>query len=243
MRRLNLVLAAASVGLVAACHDTTVQPTGPDHTKIQHFDSLSAQAKAAGQTNRVAALDLMLRTLADGGIVGSDQITTGAGAGNFLIYSSLAWSIATEVVKPGTNVDSVTDSLMVLTAWSGANADTMLVVRVGNPKLAQQVKTELATLGLTAAMPRFASDTVKGDTVSSAAIVVGNTVIPADSGGVSASYAIFGSGCVFVDVTSVQNDKGTQCVRELFDFTFDLRFSPSISWGLMSNAPGVVIVH
>jgi hypothetical protein len=240
MRYLNLVVVAAGLALVAACHDTTIQPPGPDNTRVQHFDSLSAKAKAAGQTNRVAALNLTLRTLADGAIAGSNEIKTGSQANDFVIYRTAVWSLATEVVRQP--ADSITDSLMVFTSWSGANADTILVVRVGNPKLQQQVNAELATLGLTTT--HLTSDTVTADTVTSAALVVGDVVFPADSGIISASYAVFGSACSFVTVQSVTNDSGTQCAREVFDWNFDLRFSPSVRWGLsQTTAAGIVIVR
>jgi hypothetical protein len=105
-------------------------------------------------------------------------------------------------------------------------------VRAGDPTLAPQVESELATLGLA------------GSVATPAALVIGNTVTVADSGAIQGDYGFFGAVCAFVTVTSVTNDNGDQCDREYFLWQFGLRFSPSVYWNLASSySPGVVIVH
>ena len=226
---------------VAGCHDTIPAPSGPDVMLALHFDSLSAQANAASQTIRLAALDLALRALADGTIPSSLVFSTGSSPQDVGTYNTVTWSTAN--VKAGSVNDSVTDSLLVLVGWRDANADTMIVIRSGDVTLAQQVQAELSTLGLTSHL--VTSD--KTDTVTSGALVTGNSVAVADSGSVEGDFGIFGASCLFVTVHSIANDNdGVQCNRELFLWNFALRFSPSVTWSLKGTtaySPGVVVIH
>ena len=231
MRRLSL----AGVAALAACHDSTVSPSGPDRPLAAHLDSLSAQATSASQLNRAAALDLALRAIADGSLPGTLQITTSLTSAP-ASFTAVAWSEAHVILKNG--VDSVADSLMVFVAWRGLTADSMLVIRAGHPGLAPNVQAELETLGLTGAL--------SGDSLASAALVSGNVVTLADSGTVNGLYGILGSLCSYITVSSIGNDSGSgsACQLALLDVAFALRFSPSTLWGLNAGAsPGVVIVH
>ena len=243
MRHLSLVALAGATWAVAGCHDTLPGPVGPDTAIALHFDSLSAQANAASQPNRLAALDLALRALADGTIPSTLILTTGTGAHDTATYTLVTWSLA-DLVQKATS-DSVTDSLLVLVAWRNANADTMVVVRSGDVGVAPEIQGELATLGLTG---HLTSGTA--DTLTSGALVTGNTVALADSGSVEGDFGIFGASCSFVSVSSIRNDSGTQCNREEFLWQWTLRFSPSVTWSLSGSlgaspaySPGVVIVH
>ena len=240
MRYLSLVAIAGAAWALAGCHDSVPGPSGPDTALALHFDSLTAQANVASQANRAAALDLVLRALADGTLAGTLILSTGPGAHDTATYHTATWGAANLVTKSTT--DSVTDSLIVFVGWRGTNADTMVVIRSGDTKLAPQVQSELSTLGLTSHL--VTSDTT--DTLTSSAFVTGNTVAVADSGSIQGEFGVFGSACTFVHVTSIANDNdGTQCNRELFFWQFGLRFSPSTTLGLPTAAysPGVVVVH
>lgn len=223
---------------MAGCLDHTTAPSGPNTALALHFDSLSAQATGASQANRAAALNLVLRTLADGGLPGLIILSTGPGKQDTATYNTITWSQASLLVK--STGDSVTDSLMVFIGWRGADADTMAVLRVGDTKMAQPVQSELATLGL---VQRIAtSDST--DTVTSAGLVIGNTVAVADSGSIKGNFGVFGSTCVFVTVNSIASDAGAaQCNRELLQWQFGVRFSPSVFLALPTPnfSPGVVV--
>ena len=237
MLQLSLVALAGAAWAIAGCHDTLPPPAGPDVMLALHFDSLSAQANAASQPIRVAALDLALRALADGTIPSGLVLSTGSSAQDVRTYNTVTWSAAT--LAPGSQTGAVIDSLLVLVAWRNANADTMIVIRSGDLTLAPRVQAELSTLGLTSHLV--------ADTVTSGALVTGNTVAVADSGSVEGDFAIFGASCLFVTVHSIANDNdGTQCNRELFLWNFGLRFSPSVTWSLKGTtaySAGVVVVH
>jgi hypothetical protein len=234
------LVAVAGVCALAGCLHDTAKILGPDTALAQHFDSLSAQANAASQTNRVAALDLALRAIADGAIPGTLIFSTGPTTKDTATYTTVSWSAATVVAK--STADSVTDSLMVLVGWRGANADTMVVVRSGDPTLAQQVRSELSTLSLSGHLVT----SVATDTLTSAALVMGNTVAVADSGSVEGDFGVSGATCEFFTATSVVNDNhsGQQCVRELLLWQFGVRFSPSTRLSLVPGySPGVVVVQ
>jgi hypothetical protein len=235
MRYLSLVALAGSAWALAGCHDNTPVITGPDTALALHFDSLSAQASAASQPNRVAALDLALRALADGAIPSTVIVSMGGTARDTATYTAVSWSQAT--LKAIATGDSVTDSLLVFLGWRGANADTIVVARSGHSKLAPQVQAELATLGIATALPT--------DSLASGALVTGNTVAVADSGAAEGDFGVFGTPCKFTAVSSIANDNnGIQCNREIIFWAFALRFSPSKIWGLHATASqGVVIVH
>lgn len=223
---------------MVGCVDHITQPSGPDTAAALHFDTLSAQATASDQLNRAAALDLVLRTLADGGIPGTLILSTGPTKQDTATYNTVTWSAA-DVVALATH-DSVTDSLVVFIGWRGTNADTMAVLRVGDTKMAPQVQSELAKLGLTNHL--VTADTT--DTLTSGAFVTGNTVAVADSGSIAGGFSFFGAPCVYVPVTSVVNDhSAAQCNRELLQWQFGVRFSPSVFLGLTpaSYSPGVVV--
>jgi hypothetical protein len=223
---------------MVGCLDHITQPSGPDTTLALHFDSLSAQASAATQENRVAALDLLLRALADGAIPGTIILSTGAGASDTATYSTATWGAANLVVR--STGDSVTDSLVVFLGWRGVNADTMVVIRSGDPTIAPQVESELATLGLTHRIAT--SDST--DSLTSAGFVAGNVVAVADSGAISGGFGVFGAACAYVPVSSIANDAtSAQCNRELFLWTFGVRFSLSTRLGLAtpSYSPGVAV--
>jgi hypothetical protein len=234
MRHLRLagLLGAVAVG---ACVDSLPPASKPDTALALHFDTLTAEANSAGQPNRVAALDLTLRTLADGANPALVALTTGS-ASDSAMYSSVVWSIATAKVDAA-GQDSVTDSLMVFLAWRTSTPDTIVVARLGDLSLATpEVEDELATLGLTTSMANNSG--------ASGALVIGNTVSLADSGRVSGGYAVLGGLCQYVTVTSIANDYGTSCNTELFDWSFSLRFSPSDVWGLSAGASqGIVILQ
>jgi hypothetical protein len=237
MRHLSLA-GIAAVWALAACHDTLPGPSGPNHTLAAHFDSLSAQATAASQDNRAAALDLGLHAIADGGTPGSIRFTTGTAATDTAAYFTIVWSTAKIIQRP--SGDTVTDSLLVLFAWRGTNADTILIVRAGHPGLATNIQSELATLGLTIGLPQ--------DSLASAVLITtGNTVAPADSGSTNAQFGVLGSPCSFIVVASVTNDSnsnGATCEYVLTDWAFTLRFSPSVLWSLAGGAsPGVVLLR
>ena len=235
MRHLSLVALAGAAWAFAGCHDNVPVTSGPDTALALHFDSLSAQANAASQPNRVAALNLALRALADGAIPSTLKISTGATAQDTATFNSVSWSQAT--LKAIATGDSVTDSLLVFLGWRGPNADTIVVARAGHSNLAPQVQAELATLGIAAALPT--------DSLASGALVTGNTVALADSGKVEGDFGIFGARCTFIAVSSIANDNnGVQCNREIIFWEFALRFSPSTRWGLnATSSQGVVIVH
>jgi hypothetical protein len=234
MRQLTLVALVGSFAL-AACHDNFPKIAGPDTALALHFDSLSAQANTASQANRVAALDLMLRALADGTVPSTLILSTGPTAHDTATYTTVSWSTA-NVKATSATTDSITDSLIVFVGWRGDNADTMVVLRSGNPKLAQQVQAELGTLGL--------STGLASDTAVAGALVTANTVAVADSGSIEGDFGIFGAVCEFVSVSSIVNDHGVQCNRELLQWQFGLRFSPAGRRGLRAAfSPGVVIVH
>lgn len=240
MRQLRLLAFVGAAWALTACHDTISQPAGPDTALALHFDSLSAQANAASLPNRVAALDLILRALADGTLPGTLILSNGLGNKDTITYNTASWSVANVITKPGG--DSVTDSLIVFLGWRGGNADTMVVLRSGDTKLAPQVESELSTLGLLAHLAP--SDTT--DTLTSAGLVTGNAVAVADSGFVRGAFGVFGAPCKFVTVTSVTNDQAEkQCNRELLQWDFGVRFSPSARLGLTTQAfsPGVVLVR
>jgi hypothetical protein len=235
MRHLSLVALAGAAWALAGCHDNTPVILGPDTAVALHFDSLSAQAHAASQPNRVAALDLALRALADGAIPSTLKISMGTTGNDTATYNTVSWSQAT--LKAIATGDSVTDSLLVFLGWRGANADTIVVARTGHSNLAPQVQAELATLGIATALPT--------DSLASGALVIGNTVAVADSGSVEGDFGIFGAACRFIAVSSIANDNnGVQCNREIVFWQFALRFSPSNTWGLNAiGSQGVVIVH
>lgn len=236
MRHLSLVALAGAAWALAGCHDSIPGITGPDTALALHFDSLSAQASAASEPNRQAALNLALRALADGAIAGTLILSTGSGTKDTATYNTVSWAAADLITKATS--DSVTDSLIVFVGWRGANADTMVVLRSGDPKLAPQVQSELATLGLTTGLAT--------DTLTSAGLITGNTVAVADSGSVGGQFGIFGAACRFVTVTSIVNDaSATQCNRELLLWQFGVRFSPSAALALSTAdySPGVVIQH
>lgn len=238
MRHLRLLALAGAGWAMVGCLDHITQPAGPNTSQAHHFDSLSAEATASQQLNRAAALDLVLRTLSDGGLPGTLILSTGPAKQDTATYNTLTWSMASLIAKP--TGDSVTDSLVVFVGWRGADADTMAVLRVGDTKMAPQVQSELATLGLTNHL--VTSDTT--DTLTSAAFVTGNTVAVADSGAIAGGFGVFGSPCVYVPVASVANDaSAAQCNRELLLWQFGVRFSPSIFLGLTaaSYSPGVVV--
>lgn len=238
MRFMSLATVVA-ICVLAACHDTLPGPSGPNTTLAAHFDSLSAEATAASEPNRAAALDLGLHALADGGQAGSIRFTTGATAADTESYFTIVWSTAN--VHVAATGDSLTDSLMVLFAWHGTNADSILVVRVGHPSLATAgVQAELATLGLTTNLPQ--------DTLGSAALITGgNNAAPADSGSTSAEFGALGSACTFITVASITNDnsaKGATCQYVLVEWAFTLRFSPSVLWSLGGGASaGVTLLR
>lgn len=224
---------------MAACLDKAPTPAGPETTLALHFDSLSAQASAATQPNRVAALNLILRTVADGGIPGRLILSIGAGAHDTATYNTATWGAATLAASASAQ-DSLTDSLIVFLGWRGDNADTIVVLRNGDPRIVPQVGSELATLGLTSRIAT--SDST--DSLTSAGFIVGNTVVVADSGAISGSFGIFGTACQFTTVSSIVNDASDHvCDRELFGWTFGVRFSPSTRLGLStaSYSPGVVV--
>ena len=236
MRLVAIVGACA----LAGCNDTIPGPLPPNTQLTLHFDSLSAQASAASQPNRVAALNLALRSLADGTLPGLLVFSTGPGGTDTVTFTTVTWSAAT-VLTVG-QATTVTDSLLVLVGWRGANADSMLVVRSGDPALAPQVQSELSTLGLTATH-LVTSDTT--DTATSAALVGGNAVTVADSGAVEGDFGVSGTNCQFTTVSSVQNDKAaSQCMRELVLWQFGLRFSPASRLRLQPGySPGIVVAH
>jgi hypothetical protein len=236
MRHLSLAGVFGALAL-AACQDIVPAPSGANTGMAEHFDSLSAQASAASQDNRAAALDLALHALADGAKPGSMLITTTA-AIDTATYSTIVWSEAS-VIQQATS-DSVTDSLVVLVGWRGTNADSILVIRAGHPGFAPTIQSELATLGLTTGLPQ--------DSLASAALVTGgNTVTLADSGVVNAVFGVAGSSCAFITVTSISNDSNTSdagCDYVLIDWGFSLLFSPSEVWSLAAGAsPGVVVLR
>ena len=234
MRHLSLVALAGAAWTLAGCHDTTPTIPGPDTVLALHFDSLTAAAHIASQTNREAALDLALRALADGATPSAVLMLTGPTAQDTAVYNTVSWSQASVVV--GATADSITDSLTVFVGWRGTNADTMVVLRTGHTKLAPQVQSELATLGIATALP--------SDSLESGALVTGNTVAPADSGAVEGDFSVFGAPCQFVTVSSLVNDHAFQCDRDLIIWKFTLRFSPSVKWGLNTTySQGVVVVH
>jgi len=222
---------------MAGCLDhISTGPTGPVTAVAFHFDSLSAQASAATQENRVAALDLVLRALADGAIPGILILSTGSTGKDTATYNTVGWGAAT-VNASG---DSLTDSLMLFLGWRGANADTMVVIRSGDTRMSPQVQAELATLGLTSRIAT--SDST--DSLTSAGFVIGNTVAVADSGVVASGFGVIGAACAFLTVASVTNDAtAAACNRELYTWVFGLRFSPSTRLGLatQSFSPGVVV--
>jgi len=220
---------------MAGCLDHITQPSGPETSLAFHFDSLSAQASAATQENRVAALDLVLRALADGAIPGTIILATGPGAHDTATYNTASWGAAR--IAHG---DSLTDSLIVIFGWRGANADTMVVFRSGDTGMAPQVESELATLGLRSRIAT--SDST--DSLTSAAFVSGNTVTVADSGAITSAFGVLGAPCAFVTVGSIGNDAtAAACNRELFAWMFGVRFSSSTRLGLttQSFSPGVVV--
>jgi hypothetical protein len=238
MRHLSLIGLAGAAWAMAGCLDHTTGPSGPDTALALHFDSLSAEASAGSQENRVAALDLVLRSLADGAIPGTLILSTGPDAHDTATYNTATWSSAT--LKAVAGGDSVTDSLNVFLGWRGADADTMVVLRTGDTKLAPQVQSELARLGLTNGL--VTSDTT--DTLTSGGFITGNTVAVADSGSIAEGSAIFGAACAFVSVSSLANDaSAARCNRELLLWTFGVRFSPSVRLALTtpSYSPGVVV--
>lgn len=238
---MRLVAVVGVCALAGCLHDTT-KILGPDTALALHFDSLSAQASASSQANRVAALNLALRAIADGTTPGTLILSNGLGAKDTATFTTVSWTMASVVVN-SSQADSVKDSLLVFVGWRGANADTMVVVRSGDPGLAPQVQGELSILGLTShlVIPGAAADTV-----TSGALVAGNTVAVADSGSVEGDFGVFGAVCEFVTVSSIANDNvsGRMCNRELLLWQFGLRFSPSVRWSLPSGySPGVVVVH
>jgi len=238
---MRLVAAVGVCALAGCLHDTT-QILGADKALALHFDSLSAQASASSQGNRVAALNLALRAIADGTTPGTLILANGSGAKDTATFTTVSWTMARVVTNSSTQTDSVTDSLLVFVGWRGANPDTMIVVRSGDPGLAPQVQSELSALGLS----NHLVDSSAADTVTSGALVAGNTVAVADSGSVEGDFGVFGAVCEFVTVTSIVNDNtsGQQCNRELLLWQFGLRFSPSVTWSLPQGySPGVVVVH
>jgi hypothetical protein len=238
---MRLVAVFGVCALSGCLHDDSAKVLGPDTAIALHFDSLSAQASASSQENRVAALNLALRAMADGTTPGLLILSNGLDAKDTATFTTVSWTMAS-VVTNSSAPDSVKDSLLVFVGWRGANADTMVVVRSGNPGLAPQVQSELAILGL--ANHLVTSDTT--DTVTSGALVAGNTVAVADSGAIEGDFGVFGAVCEFVTVSSIANDNvsGQTCNRELLLWQFGLRFSPSVRWSLSSGySPGVVVVH
>jgi hypothetical protein len=233
MRLLRLA-ALASISAVAACHDTIPQPAGPDTPLALHFDTLAGQASAGSQASRSAALDLVLRTLADGADPTMVNLSTGT-AGDTSSFSTVTWSVATAKVN-AEGQDSVTDSLMVFVAWRGLNPDTIVVGRLGDPTLAPQEQAELETLGIATSVP---ADTGGG----AGALVIGNAVSLANSSTITGGYEVLGGLCQYITVTSIANDEGTACSKEIFSWSFDLRFSSSNVWGLVAGvSQGVVIL-
>jgi hypothetical protein len=236
------LVALAMAGVLVGClHDDT-KILGADTPLALHFDSLSAQASASSQENRVAALNLALRAIADGTTPGTLILSNGLGAKDTATYTTVSWTMASVLLNSTTQTDSVKDSLLVFVGWRGVNADTMIVARTGDPGIAPQVQSELAILGL--ANHLVTSDTT--DTVTSGALVGGNTVAVADSGSIEGDFGVFGAVCAFVTVSSIANDNvsGEQCNRELLLWQFGLRFSPSVRWSLPSGySSGVVVVH
>jgi hypothetical protein len=239
---MRLVAVFGVCALSGCLHDDSAKVLGPDTPLALHFDSLSAQASASSQENRVAALNLALRAIADGTTPGLLILSNGLGAKDTATFTTVSWTMASVVVNSSAP-DSVTDSLLVFVGWRGANADTMVVVRSGDEGIAPQVQSELRTLGLTShlVIPGAAADTA-----TSGAFVTGNAVAVADSGSVEGDFGVFGAVCAFVSVTSIANDNvsGQQCNRELLLWQYGLRFSPSVRWSLPSGySPGVVVVH
>ncbi|HTD59372.1 MAG TPA: hypothetical protein VK679_01915 [Gemmatimonadaceae bacterium] len=236
------LVALAMAGVLVGClHDDT-KILGPDTALALHFDSLSAQASASSQENRVAALNLALRAIADGTTPGTLILSNGLDAKDTATYTTVSWTMASVLLNSTTQTDSVKDSLLVFVGWRGVNADTMIVARTGDPGIAPQVQSELAILGLTNHL--VTSDAT--DTVTSGALVAGNTVAVADSGSIEGDFGVFGAVCAFVTVSSIANDNvsGEQCNRELLLWQFGLRFSPSVRWSLPSGySSGVVVVH
>jgi hypothetical protein len=238
---MRLVAVVGVCALAGCLHDDSSKILGPDTALALHFDSLSAQAGASSQENRVAALNLALRAIADGTTPGTLILSNGPGAKDTATFTTVSWTMAS-VVTNAAQVDSVKDSLLVFVGWRGANADSMIVVRSGDPGLAPQVQSELRILGLTSHLV----DTISADTLTSGALVAGNTVAVADSGSIEGDFGVFGAVCAFVSVTAIANDdvSGQQCNRELLLWQFGLRFSPSLRWSLPSGySPGVVVVH
>ncbi len=239
---MRLVAVVGVCALAGCLHDDSAKVLGPDTPLALHFDSLSAQASASSQANRVAALNLALRAIADGTTPGLLILSNGLGAKDTATYTTVSWTMANVAVNATAQTDSVKDSLLVFVGWRGANADTMIVVRTGDPGIAPQVQSELAILGLA----NHLVDTSAADTVTSGALVAGNTVAVADSGSIEGDFGVFGAVCAFVTVSSIANDNvsGQMCNRELLLWQFGLRFSPSARWSLPSGySPGVVVVH
>jgi hypothetical protein len=224
----------AGISVLSACNDSLPPAPGPDTALAYHFDTLAAEASAASQLNRAAALDMALRAIADGAIPDTVRLLVGS-ASDTVKYATVSWSIANAIVDASGD-DSVADSLMVFLAWRTSSPDTIFVARVGDPTLSDLVQAELETLGLTVNM--------RGDSGASGALVTGNTVTLADSGNVAAGYDVAGEPCPFVNVSSVTNDDGTACSREIIDWSFTLRFSPSSVWSISAAASqGVVILN
>jgi len=239
---MRLVAVVGVCALAGCLHDDSAKVLGPDTPLALHFDSLSAQASASSQANRVAALNLALRAIADGTTPGLLILSNGLGAKDTATYTTVSWTMANVAVNATAQTDSVKDSLLVFVGWRGANADTMIVVRTGDPGIAPQVQSELAILGLA----NHLVDTSAADTVTSGALVAGNTVAVADSGSIEGDFGVFGAVCAFVTVSSIANDNvsGQMCNRELLLWQFGLRFSPSARWSLPSGySHGVVVVH
>jgi hypothetical protein len=226
-----------TVGLAAAmaCHTDIPSAPGVDAKAAAHFDSLVAQATAAGQPKRAAALQIALRSLADGANASAlFQVTAGGHTDSAFTMGTITWSTAT-VRLLASGVDSVTDSLLVQTAWRGINADTIIVTRVGNAlALAGPIQPQLTTLGLST------TDSVK-------AVFVGSTdsAAVADSGTLSASFAILGTPCVYTTVQSTGNDSATQgtCDRVGTFWKFDLHFGPTRFGVASGGSPGIVIIR
>jgi hypothetical protein len=239
---MRLVAVVGVCALAGCLHDDSTKILGPDTALALHFDSLSAQASASSQDNRVAALNLALRAIADGTLPGTLILSNGPDAKDTATFTTVSWTMASVVTNSSSQTDSVKDSLLVFVGWRGANADSMIVVRSGDPGLAPQVQSELSALGLA----NHLVDTSAADTLTSGALVAGNTVAVADSGSVEGDFGVFGAVCAFVTVSSIANDNvsGQQCNRELLLWQFGLRFSPSLRWSLPSGySPGVVVVH
>jgi hypothetical protein len=239
---MRLVAVVGVCALAGCLHDDSTKILGPDRPLALHFDSLSAQASASSQDNRVAALNLALRAIADGTLPGTLILSNGPGAKDTATFTTVTWTMASVLTNSTSQTDSVKDSLLVFVGWRGANADSMIVVRSGDPGLAPQVQSELSILGLT----NHLVDTSAADTLTSGALVAGNTVALADSGSVEGDFGAFGAVCAFVSVTAIANDdvSGQQCNRELLLWQFGLRFSPSLRWSLPPGySPGVVVIH